>query len=111
MHGPAWQREPGAVGGEEPAVAGGGRQRGRGDVDAQYPAAGADLGPVRPAPGLTRLVPVTWMVPGAEVADGHRAAFLEGAAVADAPAAIPPDRASGDPVPLLVVPGRRPPPG
>ncbi|MEU7555560.1 molybdopterin molybdotransferase MoeA [Streptomyces sp. NPDC044571] len=61
-------------------------------------------GPVRPAPGLTRLVPATWDGPGARITDGHGAAFLRGAAVADALAAIPPGWADGDPVPLLLTP-------
>ncbi|MFD0271836.1 molybdopterin-binding protein [Streptomyces sp. NPDC127106] len=62
-------------------------------------------GPVRPAPGLTRLVPVVWDGDGAGITDGHGAAFLQGAAVADALAAVPPDWTAGSPVPLLLMPG------
>ncbi|MFJ9763348.1 molybdopterin molybdotransferase MoeA [Streptomyces erythrochromogenes] len=60
-------------------------------------------GPVRPAPGLTRLVPVTWDGTGtcARVTAGHGAAFLRGAAVGDALAALPPDWTEGGPAPLL----------
>ncbi|MFJ4776589.1 molybdopterin molybdotransferase MoeA [Streptomyces sp. NPDC088762] len=59
-------------------------------------------GPVRPRAGLTRLVPVTWDGPGARIADGHRAAFLRGAAMGDALAALPPDWSDGDPAPLIL---------
>ncbi|MFJ3203298.1 molybdopterin molybdotransferase MoeA [Streptomyces sp. NPDC086989] len=62
-------------------------------------------GRLRPAPGLTRLVPVTWEGDGAEIADGHRSAFLRGAAVGDALAAIPPDWTDGSPAPLLLTTG------
>ncbi|MET9958302.1 molybdopterin molybdotransferase MoeA [Streptomyces sp. NPDC006326] len=61
-------------------------------------------GQVRPAPGVTRLVPATWAGPGVRITEGHGAAFLRGAAVADALAAIPPDWTDGDPVPLLLTP-------
>lgn len=59
-------------------------------------------GRVRPAPGRTRLVPVSWDGEGARVAEGHRAAFLHGAAVGDALAAIPPDWTDGGPAPLVL---------
>ncbi|MEW5534142.1 molybdopterin molybdotransferase MoeA [Streptomyces virginiae] len=59
-------------------------------------------GSLRPAPGLTRLVPVTWDGAGARIAAGHGAAFLRAAAVADALAAIPPDWTDGAPAPLLL---------
>lgn len=59
-------------------------------------------GQVRPAPGLTRLVPVAWEGGIARVIDGHRAAFLRGAALADALAAIPPGWVDGTPVPLVL---------
>ncbi|KPI12803.1 MoeA domain protein domain I and II [Actinobacteria bacterium OV450] len=62
-------------------------------------------GRLRPVPGLTRLVPVTWEGAGAEIADGHRSAFLRGAAVGDALAAIPPDWTDGSPAPLLLTTG------
>ncbi|MFD3469126.1 molybdopterin molybdotransferase MoeA [Streptomyces sp. NPDC058682] len=59
-------------------------------------------GRARPAPGLTRLVPVAWDGGRARIADGHRAAFLQGAAVGDALAAIPPDWTDGAPAPLVL---------
>ncbi|WP_405791734.1 molybdopterin molybdotransferase MoeA [Streptomyces sp. NBC_00029] len=57
---------------------------------------------MRPAPGLTRLVPVAWDGVRATIADGHRAAFLQGAAVGDALAAITPDWTDGSPAPLVL---------
>ncbi|MGH4008706.1 MAG: molybdopterin molybdotransferase MoeA [Pseudonocardiaceae bacterium] len=60
------------------------------------------IGDVRPAPGLTRLIPVAWEGGAARVVDGHRAAFLRGAALGDALAAVPPDWADGQPVPLIL---------
>ncbi|MFG2292328.1 molybdopterin molybdotransferase MoeA [Streptomyces sp. NPDC048603] len=62
-------------------------------------------GRVRSAPGRTRLVPVVWEGAGARAADGHGAAFLRGAAVGDALAALPPGWAEGDPAPLVLLPG------
>ncbi|MFI8387772.1 hypothetical protein [Streptomyces sp. NPDC085540] len=62
-------------------------------------------GRARPAPGLTRLVPVAWDGGRARIADGHRAAFLQGAAVGDALAAIPPDWTDGAPAPLVLTAG------
>lgn len=59
-------------------------------------------GDVRPAPGLTRLVPVAWEGGAAQVIGGHGSAFLRGAAVGDALAAVPPDWADGRPVPLIL---------
>ncbi|WP_328787228.1 molybdopterin molybdotransferase MoeA [Streptomyces sp. NBC_00273] len=59
-------------------------------------------GRARPAPGLTRLVPVAWDGGRARIADGHRAAFLQGAAVGDALAAILPDWTDGAPAPLVL---------
>ncbi|MFC9582595.1 molybdopterin molybdotransferase MoeA [Streptomyces yangpuensis] len=61
-------------------------------------------GSVRPAPGLTRLVPVTWDGTGATISTGHGAAFLRGAAVADALAAIPPRWTPGSAAPVLPTP-------
>ncbi|HEV2635002.1 MAG TPA: molybdopterin-binding protein [Actinocrinis sp.] len=55
--------------------------------------------------GLTRLIPASWAGAGAEVVSGHRAAFLRGAALADAIAALPPDWVSGDPAPLILLTG------
>ncbi|MFE1804621.1 molybdopterin molybdotransferase MoeA [Streptomyces sp. NPDC059533] len=60
-------------------------------------------GRVRPAPGLTRLVPVVWDEAGARIADGHRAAFLRGAAVGDALAALPPGWSDGRSASLLLM--------
>ncbi|MGH3782733.1 MAG: molybdopterin molybdotransferase MoeA [Pseudonocardiaceae bacterium] len=59
-------------------------------------------GQVRPAPGLTRLIPVAWEGCVARVIGGHRAAFLQGAALADALAAISPSWVDGTPAPLLI---------
>ncbi|HKR48124.1 MAG TPA: molybdopterin molybdotransferase MoeA [Pseudonocardiaceae bacterium] len=59
-------------------------------------------GDVRPAPGLTRLVPVAWEGGAARVVGGHRAAFLRGAALGDALAAVPPGWTDGTPVPLVL---------
>ncbi|WP_329403663.1 molybdopterin molybdotransferase MoeA [Streptomyces virginiae] len=62
-------------------------------------------GRARPAGGPTRLVPVTWDGTRARITDGHRAAFLQGAAVGDALAAIPPDWTDGSAAPLLLTAG------
>lgn len=59
-------------------------------------------GDVRPAPGLTRLIPVAWEGGAARVVSGHRAAFLRGAALGDALAAVPSSWADGKPVPLIL---------
>ncbi|MFE2327886.1 molybdopterin molybdotransferase MoeA [Streptomyces sp. NPDC059385] len=59
-------------------------------------------GHARPAPGLTRLVPVAWDEAGARIVDGHRAAFLRGAAVGDALAALPPGWSDGRSASLLL---------
>ncbi|MFC9594960.1 molybdopterin molybdotransferase MoeA [Streptomyces sp. NPDC056944] len=59
-------------------------------------------GRVRTARGQTRLVPVSWAGAEARIADGHGAAFLRGAAVSDALAALPPHWQDGDPAPLLL---------
>ncbi len=59
-------------------------------------------GDVRPAPGLTRLLPVAWDGAAARIVAGHRSAFLHGAALANALAAIPPDWTPGTPVPLIL---------
>ncbi|MGH3547248.1 MAG: molybdopterin molybdotransferase MoeA [Pseudonocardiaceae bacterium] len=60
-------------------------------------------GHVRSAPRLTRLIPVAWEGGVARVIGGHRAAFLRGAALADALATIPPSWVDGTPVPLLLI--------
>ncbi|MET8982218.1 molybdopterin-binding protein [Streptomyces sp. NPDC004539] len=62
-------------------------------------------GDIRTAPGRTRLIPVTWDGATARPAGGHRPAFLHGAALADALAAVPPDWRPGQPVPLLLLAG------
>ncbi|MEU1862507.1 molybdopterin molybdotransferase MoeA [Streptomyces gardneri] len=54
------------------------------------------------SPGLTRVVPVSWAGGEACIVGGHGAAFLRGAAVADALAALPPGWMDGDPAPLLL---------
>ncbi|MFC7041168.1 molybdopterin-binding protein, partial [Nonomuraea rubra] len=53
--------------------------------------------------GRTRIVPVVWDGPGVRAVGGDRPAFLNGAALADALAAIPPAHESGEPVPLLLL--------
>ncbi|MGW3349087.1 molybdopterin molybdotransferase MoeA [Nonomuraea rubra] len=53
--------------------------------------------------GRTRIVPVVWDGPGVRAVGGDRPAFLNGAALADALAAIPPAHEPGDPVPLLLL--------
>ncbi|MFJ9900107.1 molybdopterin molybdotransferase MoeA [Streptomyces sp. NPDC091280] len=58
-------------------------------------------GDIRVAPGRTRLVPVIWDGATARPLGGHRPAFLQGAALADALAAVPPHWQPGGPVPLL----------
>ncbi|MFG2713022.1 molybdopterin-binding protein [Streptomyces goshikiensis] len=58
-------------------------------------------GPVRTAPGRTRLVPVVWEGSAARVTGGHRAAFLHGAVLADALAAVPPHWTRSLAVPML----------
>lgn len=62
-------------------------------------------GDVRPSPGRTRLVPVTWTDTGVRATEGHGAAFLRGAAVGAALAAVPPDWADGDLVSLVQLTG------
>lgn len=59
-------------------------------------------GQVRPAPGLTRLIPVAWEGGAARVIDGHQAGFLRGAALADGLAIITPGWADGAPAPVLL---------
>ncbi|NNN30418.1 molybdopterin molybdotransferase MoeA [Streptomyces sp. S3(2020)] len=62
-------------------------------------------GDIRTAPGRTRLIPVSWDGVTAHPVGGHRPAFLHGAALADALAAVPPDWQPGQPVPLLLLAG------
>ncbi|MGW7541601.1 molybdopterin molybdotransferase MoeA [Streptomyces sp. NPDC054770] len=62
-------------------------------------------GDIRTAPGRTRLIPVTWDGATAHPVGGHRPAFLHGAALADALAAVPPDWQPGQPTPLLLLTG------
>ncbi|MFJ9854753.1 molybdopterin molybdotransferase MoeA [Streptomyces sp. NPDC101150] len=59
-------------------------------------------GRVRPTHGRTRLVPVTWNGSEARIADGHGAAFLQGAGISDALAAITPGWSDGTPAPLIL---------
>ncbi|MFJ7962680.1 molybdopterin molybdotransferase MoeA [Streptomyces sp. NPDC096324] len=58
-------------------------------------------GDIRTAPGRTRLIPVTWDGATARPVGGHRPAFLHGAALADALAAVAPDWRPGQPTPLI----------
>ncbi|MEU0841608.1 molybdopterin molybdotransferase MoeA [Streptomyces sp. NPDC005962] len=60
-------------------------------------------GDIRTAPGRTRLIPVVWDGATARPAGGHRPAFLQGAALADALAAVPPKWQPGEAVPLLLL--------
>ncbi|MFJ5306710.1 molybdopterin molybdotransferase MoeA [Streptomyces sp. NPDC088350] len=62
-------------------------------------------GDIRAAPGRTRLIPVTWDGATARPVGGHRPAFLHGAALADALAAVAPDWRPGRPVPLILLTG------
>ncbi|MGG2464083.1 hypothetical protein ACO0M4_30615 [Streptomyces sp. RGM 3693] len=52
-----------------------------------------------------RLVPVVWDGTEARIVGGHRAAFLQGAAVGDALAAITSDWTDGSPAPLVLTTG------
>ncbi len=60
-------------------------------------------GDIRTAPGRTRLIPVVWDGATARPAGGHRPAFLQGAALADALAAVPSEWQPGEAVPLLLL--------
>ncbi|MFB4262656.1 molybdopterin-binding protein [Nonomuraea sp. GTA35] len=55
--------------------------------------------------GRTRILPVVWDGPGVRALDGDRPAFLNGAALADALAAVPHGHEPGRPVPLLLLRG------
>ncbi|NEC06183.1 molybdopterin-binding protein [Streptomyces sp. SID7909] len=59
-------------------------------------------GDIRPVPGRTRLVPVVWDGTTARPVGGDRPAFLYGAALADALAAVAPDWRPGQPAPLIL---------
>ncbi|GAA4183080.1 molybdopterin-binding protein [Streptosporangium oxazolinicum] len=59
-----------------------------------------------PAPaGRTRVVPVAWDGPGVRALGGDRPAFLNGAALGDALAAVPHGIEPGQPVPLILLRG------
>ncbi|MEU2711458.1 molybdopterin molybdotransferase MoeA [Streptomyces sp. NPDC007205] len=60
-------------------------------------------GDIRTTPGRTRLIPVTWDGATARTLGGHRPAFLHGAALADALAAVTPDWRSGESAPLILL--------
>ncbi|MGH3830028.1 MAG: molybdopterin molybdotransferase MoeA [Pseudonocardiaceae bacterium] len=60
-------------------------------------------GEVRSAPGITRVIPVTWEGGVVRVVGGHRAAFLAGAALGEALAALPPGWVDGAPAPLILL--------
>jgi molybdopterin molybdotransferase len=62
-------------------------------------------GYVRTAPGRTRLVPVAWDGAVVRVEQGYGAAFLRGAALGDALAAVPDDWREGGPVALVPLTG------
>ncbi|MEV0385562.1 molybdopterin-binding protein [Nonomuraea sp. NPDC050643] len=59
--------------------------------------------PVPVAAGRTRLVPVVWDDAGVRALGGDRPAFLNGAALGDALAAVPHGAEPGHPVPLLLL--------
>lgn len=61
------------------------------------------LRPVPTLAGRTRIIPVSWEGHGVLPLGGDRPAFLNGAALGDALAAILPDTAVGDPVPLMTL--------
>ncbi|MFF3663153.1 hypothetical protein [Streptomyces olivochromogenes] len=62
-------------------------------------------GDITTAPSRTRLIPVSWDGAAAHPVGGHRPAFLHGAALADALAAVPPDWQPRTPVPLILLTG------
>ncbi|MFI6481720.1 molybdopterin molybdotransferase MoeA [Nonomuraea sp. NPDC050663] len=59
--------------------------------------------PVRPAPGRTRIIPVVWDGDGVRPLGGDRPAFLNGAALGDALAAVPENWKPGGAVPLVLL--------
>ncbi|SDL28445.1 molybdopterin molybdotransferase [Nonomuraea jiangxiensis] len=59
--------------------------------------------PVAAASDRTRIVPVVWDGPGVRPVGGDRPAFLNGAVLGDALAAIPPGVEPGRPVPLVLL--------
>ncbi|TXS04608.1 molybdopterin molybdenumtransferase MoeA [Streptomyces sp. col6] len=61
-------------------------------------------GDIRTVPGRTRLIPVAWDGATAHPVGGHGPAFLRGAALADALAAVAPDWRPGQPAPLILHP-------
>jgi molybdopterin molybdotransferase len=62
-------------------------------------------GGVHTAPGRTRLIPVVWDGDRVRITGDHGAAFLRGAALGDALAAVPPDWTEDTPVPLVPLTG------
>lgn len=56
-----------------------------------------------PPPGQTRLIPVTWDAGVVRPIGGHQPAYLGGAALAAALAAVPADWQPGQPVPLVLI--------
>ncbi|AKA08519.1 hypothetical protein SAZ_06225 [Streptomyces noursei ZPM] len=50
-------------------------------------------------------MPVAWDGSAARIVSGHGSAFLHGATMSDAPAALTPDWTDGDPAPLVLTPG------
>ncbi|MCF6476556.1 molybdopterin molybdenumtransferase MoeA [Nonomuraea sp. MG754425] len=63
------------------------------------------LTPVAAPAGRTRIVPVVWDGPGVRALGGDRPAFLNGAALGDALAAVPHGAEPGQPVPLVLLRG------
>ncbi|GAA2207511.1 hypothetical protein GCM10009850_029690 [Nonomuraea monospora] len=61
------------------------------------------LSRVRAPAGRTRIVPVVWDGAGVRAVGGDRPAFLNGAALGDALAAVPHGHEPGEPVPLMLL--------
>jgi molybdopterin molybdotransferase len=61
--------------------------------------------PIPTHPGRTRIVPVVWDGPGVRMLGTDHPAFLNGAALGDALAAVPAGAEAGQPVPLILLRG------
>lgn len=61
--------------------------------------------PIPAPPGRTRVVPVVWDGSGVRMLGTDHPAFLNGAALGDALAAVPPGAEAGQPVPLILLRG------
>ncbi|WP_370350331.1 molybdopterin molybdotransferase MoeA [Catenulispora sp. EB89] len=63
------------------------------------------LSPIQTSADQTRIIPVVWDGAGVRMLGTDRPAFLNGAALADALAAVPPGAEAGQPVPLVTLRG------